>query len=310
MQRADSGGGGLAVFVAVTFAVTWAAWLPLLMNARFGAALPTVPLQFFLASFGPALGALAASYRTGGGQGVRRWLRRAFALRIGRSWWFAAVGMPVAYLVVGYGAAWVTTGTVPDLGGFGLTSKLPGVDALGVAAVWVLTFGVGEEAGWRGWLLPELARRYGTFRAAPLVAAVWIGWHLPASFFNPTYVDMGWGILGWMIALVAGSYLLAWMGQGAGWSVVPVLVWHAGFDLLTAADQSAGVIASSISAVVIVQGVAAAWWLWRGDRRGSRDDRRVGRRSSDHRGHRLVDPRCPAEHPDPPQVDEGQIGRR
>lgn len=271
MSRPDSRGGGLAVFVTVAFAVTWAAWLPLLANARLGTALPTVPLQFFLASFGPALGALAASYRTGGGQGVRRWLRRTFALRFGRFWWLVAVGMPVAYLVIGYGAAWAVTWSLPDLGGFGLTSKLPGVGAWGVAAVWVLTFGLGEETGWRGWLLPELARRYGTFRAAPLVAAVWIAWHLPAFFFNPTYVDMGWGILGWMIALVAGSYLLAWIAQGAGWSVVPVLVWHAGFDLLTAADQSAGVIASSISAVVIVQGVVAAWWLRRdGGRRHAR----------------------------------------
>lgn len=87
--------------------------------------------------------------------------------------------------------------------------------------------------------------------------------HLPAFFFNPTYTAMGPAIIGWMIALVCGSYLLAWMTVGADGSIVPVLLWHAGFDLITAADQSAGGIASAVSAVVMTQGVLCAWLLWR-----------------------------------------------
>lgn len=147
--------------------------------------------------------------------------------------------------------------------GFGLTEKLPGLAWPAVALVWVLTFGLGEEAGWRGWLLPALTRRVSPFRAALIVAGVWIAWHAPAFFFNPTYTSMGAGIIGWMLALVCGSFLLAWMTLGARGSIVPVLLWHAGFDLLTAADQSAGIIASTISAIVMVQGVLCGWLLWR-----------------------------------------------
>jgi hypothetical protein len=86
---------------------------------------------------------------------------------------------------------------------------------------------------------------------------------LPAFFFNPTYAAMGPGIIGWMLALVCGSFLLTWMTAGAGWSIIPVLLWHAGFDLLTAADLSAGVTASAISAIVMIQGALCAWQLWR-----------------------------------------------
>jgi hypothetical protein len=53
------------------------------------------------------------------------------------------------------------------------------------------------------------------------------------------------------------------MTVGAGGSIVPVLIWHAGVDLLTAADQSAGVIASTVSGIVMTQGVLYAWLLWR-----------------------------------------------
>ncbi|MBM4624969.1 MULTISPECIES: CPBP family intramembrane glutamic endopeptidase [unclassified Microbacterium] len=253
----------LPVFLIVSFGVTWLLWLPLLLNAQTGSALSVMPYQFFLASFGPLLGAVAATLSAGGFLELRVWVRRAFSVRFPPIWWAAAVGMPLAYGVIGYVTAWAVTGTWPDLSRLGLTDKLPGMNAAAVALVWTLTFGLGEEAGWRGWLLPHLARRMSVLTAALVVAGVWICWHLPAFFFNPTYMQMGWSLIGWMIALVAGSLLLSWITARAAWSIIPVLIWHAGFDLLTAADQSAGIIASTISAIVILQGVLAAWLLWR-----------------------------------------------
>lgn len=259
--------GGVAVFLIVAFAVTWAIWLPSLVEAR-TTGLTAMPWTFFLASVGPACGAVAAVLWESGRAGVGVWARRTFSLRFGRVWWIAAVGMPIAYAVIASIAVLAVSGRWPDAAGFGVTEKLPGLAWPLVALVWVVTFGLGEEAGWRGWLLPALSRRMSVFWAALVVGGVWIVWHLPAFFFNPTYMAMGAGIVGWMLALVCGSYLLAWMTLGARWSIVPVLLWHAGFDLLTAADASAGVVASTISAIVMVQGVLSAWLLWR-RRRGA-----------------------------------------
>lgn len=259
--------GGLAVFVAVTFAVSWAIWLPILVAAQTHG-LERMPWTFFAASFGPACGAVAAALWQGGAPGLRAWARRTFSLRFRPEWWAWAIGMPVAYYLIAFTTAAIVQGGWPDPSVFGLADKLPGLAWPLVAVAWVLTFGLGEETGWRGWLLPELHRRMPVFWAALVVAGAWIVWHAPAFFFNPTYTAMGWGIVGWVLALVCGSFLLAWMTVGAGWSIVPVIVWHAGFDLLTAADQSAGLIASTISAIVMVQGVVAAWLLWRRRRVG------------------------------------------
>lgn len=264
--------GGITVFLLVAFAVTWAIWAPILIAAQVGG-LGAMPWTFFLASFGPLCGAVAAAWWDGGWSGVAAWARRTFSVRFRGVWWLAGVGMPLAYLAIAWLTVLLVTGGWPDAAGFGLTEKLPGLAWPAVALVWVLTFGLGEEAGWRGWLLPALSQRMPVFWAALVVAAVWIAWHAPAFFFNPTYMAMGAGIVGWMLALVCGSYLLAWMTVGARWSIVPVLLWHAGFDLLTAADQSAGVIASTISAIVMVQGVLCAWLLWRRGRRPRIDSR-------------------------------------
>ena len=259
---AESRRGAVVVFVIVSFAVTWLIWLPILITARTDG-LGSMPWTFFLGSAGPACGAVAAAMWEGGTQGVRQWARRTFAVNFRPIWWLVAIGMPVAYGVIAYVVSAIVTGEWPDLDQFGATEKLPGLAWPIVMAVWILTFGVGEEAGWRGWLLPTLSRRMSIFWAAAVVAVVWIAWHLPAFYFNPTYMEMGAGIVGWTLALFCGSYLLAWMAAGANWSIIPVLIWHAGFDLLTAADQSAGIIASTISAIVMVQGVLCAVYLWR-----------------------------------------------
>lgn len=256
----------MLVFLVVAFAVTWAIWLPILIDVQ-SAGLAQMPWTFFLASTGPACGAVAAVAWESGWRGLATWVGRTFSVRFRPVWWLAAIGMPVVYYVIAFGAAAIVEGAWPDPALFGTTEKLPGLGWPLVALVWILTFGLGEEAGWRGWLLPALSRHMSVLPAALVVAAVWIAWHAPAFFFNPTYMAMGPGIIGWMLALVCGSCLLAWMTVGAGWSIIPVLLWHAGFDLLTAADQSAGTIAATISAVVMVQGVVSAWLLWRSGRR-------------------------------------------
>jgi membrane protease YdiL (CAAX protease family) len=47
-------------------------------------------------------------------------------------------------------------------------------------ALQAAVIGLGEELGWRGWLLPALLRTHSRAGASARVAAVWGLWHLPA----------------------------------------------------------------------------------------------------------------------------------
>ncbi|MNW20079.1 hypothetical protein D3C71_2203060 [compost metagenome] len=49
--------------------------------------------------------------------------------------------------------------------------------------------------------------------------------------------------------------LLAWLTRLGNWSVLPVIIWHGGFDLLTASDQAAEVMAMACSMLVIIHGL-------------------------------------------------------
>ncbi len=60
-------------------------------------------------------------------------------------------------------------------------SRHPQWSALAPLLLWQDLLGgpVGEEFGWRGFLLPRLTARLGPTPATLLLALIWIAWHLP-----------------------------------------------------------------------------------------------------------------------------------
>jgi len=243
------------IYILVTFGLTWLIWIPLLVNRSFGMNLPVVPGQFYLGSFGPFIGAVISSATSSGWKGIEEWFKRAYSFRFKLRWITVVFSLLLLYALASVSTHAIVTGHWPDWSKFGLTEKLPNFNIWQTSLVWILTFGLGEESGWRGYMLPELYKCYSLLTSALIVAGVWIIWHLPAFFFNPNYMEMGFGIFGWAISLAYGSILLGWLCRGSGWSVIPVLIWHGGFDLLTASDQSAEVMAMVCSMLVIIHGV-------------------------------------------------------
>jgi membrane protease YdiL (CAAX protease family) len=242
----------VVVFVVVTFGFSWLSWLPLMVAGP----ATVLPWYFYLGSMGPALAAIAATLVMRPDGGLGSWARRTFSFTgIGRALLVVVVSL-VLYVGVGMLVEELATGSIARLPSVGLTSRLPGASAWLVAVVWLVTFGLGEETGWRGWLMPTLTGRFGFSVAALLVAAVWVAWHLPQFLFNAEFRAMGWAVIGWTIALIAGSFWLGWLARLGRWSIVPVVLWHGGFDFLTASDRGPSTFAATISTIVIVQAVA------------------------------------------------------
>ncbi len=251
-QRATAGthlGPAVGTFIGVAFGFSWLVSLPLVIAG------PTqvMPWYFYLGSLGPALAAVAAALVRGGRAGVSKWARQAFAIRGIRTAVIVALGTIVLYFGLAILVEKWATGSLARLGLTGLTSSLPGFPAWLVLIVWVVTFGLGEESGWRGWLMPALNDRFGFSRAALLVAAVWMAWHAPQFVFNVGFRGMGWSTIGWAIALVAGSFWLGWLARLGRWSIVPVIIWHGAFDFLTSSDLGPSTFAATVSTLVMVQ---------------------------------------------------------
>ena len=146
----------IALYVLVTYGVSWLIWLPLLANRRWGMNLPIVPGQYYLASFGPFFGAIVSSSVSLGWQGIEAWAKRVYSFRFPWRMLTTVIGMLLLYVLVAVPVHTIVTGNWPEWSQFGLTEKLPGFNIFETSLIWMLTFGLGEESGWRGYMLPEL----------------------------------------------------------------------------------------------------------------------------------------------------------
>jgi membrane protease YdiL (CAAX protease family) len=250
-------------FIFITYIFSWLIWIPLLLNKQFNLNIFTVPFQFYLASFGPLIGAILTKAIFGKKNELKNWFKRVLSFSFNKKWLVIALMLPIIYFAIGYIAQYIFTGSLLDISKIGLTSKLPNFNALQVLLILIFTFGIGEEMGWRGYLFPNITKRYNKITASYLVTLIWALWHLPAFFFNPIYMEMGLGIIGWLISLTFGSVLLGYFCEKSNYSIVPVLLWHAGFDLITASDIGSDYLAPVVSALVIIQGIFIIKYIWR-----------------------------------------------
>jgi len=119
----------------------------------------------------------------------------------------------------------------------------------------MLIGGIGEEAGWRGILQPELERRFGLVKGTVLVGLIWGYWHLPANLagYNDARHPILQAALIFQIHTIAMSFVLAWLVSRGG-SLWPAALCHAANNTLQSGplmvpngwwtDQLTGILAS------------------------------------------------------------------
>jgi membrane protease YdiL (CAAX protease family) len=255
----------LASFVALAYAISWAWAFPFVAVGDViekGVGWPTN----FPALLGPALAALVVTALVWGRAGVRDLLARIARWRLPFRWWVPTLS-PLAFLAVALGVA-AATGKLPGGSGFGRYSGFPAIGVVPVAVVAILiTFG--EEAGWRGFALPLLQRRYGALAAALLVTPIWALWHLPYFFTVSTYRGFApVGYVGFVFSLACGSIVLTWLYNGTGGSILACAIWHGLYNLETGTAAATSTIQAVTSAFVYVQAFLLVGLELRARRRG------------------------------------------
>lgn len=212
-------GAGLVLFFALTFGWTWALWWG---AARVMHAAPiTASVLQVLGGLGPSAAAVAVVALRQGRSGLRRWLARCLAWRVG--WLRMVLALVLPACVMGW-AAWLHLalgGTLPD-------SPARGHLML-VALNFVLVLGVGgplgEEFGWRGYALPAMQARWGWRTASLALGIAWAAWHLPLFYGGDTvqsHLPLGL----FAASIVAASVVFAWLYNQTPGSVLPVLLLH------------------------------------------------------------------------------------
>ncbi|MEV0589185.1 CPBP family intramembrane glutamic endopeptidase [Nonomuraea sp. NPDC050310] len=85
---------------------------------------------------------------------------------------------------------------------------------------------LGEEWGWRGWLLPRLVETRGVGQAVLISGLIWGAWHAPLTLLGYNYPSLGpWAALMFTGATVLIGALFSWLRLRSG-SVWPAVIAH------------------------------------------------------------------------------------
>lgn len=195
----------VAAFLVVAFGVSWVAWGLAWLREPGD---PTRELLTVAGRFGPSLAAILVVVAATGRDGLPDLLRPLRRWRAPARLWVVTLAGPVAVTLA---AIWLAGALGAPVGSFNDPAEAYLVVPAFVAIL-VLGGPLGEELGWRGYLLDPLQDRFGPLAASILIGGLWGAWHLPL-FFDPDAAQH---------ALPVALYL----GQTTSTSVVYTWLWN------------------------------------------------------------------------------------
>ena len=215
-----------------------------------------------------------------------------------RRYWLAAWFGPAVFTVLAavlyfavfparldFSGSWLVTAYGGEMDAATLRSQLgvsngryilqTGLFAITLAPPINMLFAVGEEAGWRGYMMPHLKERFGLLNARMLGGVIWGVWHWPIMLL--TGYEYGTNYLGapvlglvvWCVVCFALNTLLDWLYEKTACVWVPAIA-HGAFNAVVGlfvvltypADAYYNVLGPTpIGLIGMLPMLAAAVWL-------------------------------------------------
>jgi membrane protease YdiL (CAAX protease family) len=188
--------------------------------------------------WGPGVAAIVASLLRGRSLKEIGW-------KVPRIKWLVAGWLiPVTVSFASYGLIWIAgLGTVPNptflqrarftLGmpsqsnGVVIVAAFSYISILGLLPGMIAA--IGEEIGWRGFLVPELVKWMSFPKMALVSGAIWCAWHMPAILsgsYGTTDTPRWYQIGCFSTMALSSAVVLAWLRMKSG-SIWPVTIMHA-----------------------------------------------------------------------------------
>lgn len=247
----------LISFFGLAYGVSWTIWAPILAAERGWVAWDVPYALYYVGSLGPLTAALLITGSTRGRSGVRLLLGRIVQWRVGLSYYAFATLVPAILFGSAVVVDRVLVGVWPDVSRLGQADYLPEVGPIAVLAIWLMTYGLGEETGWRGFALPHLQRRRTAASATLILGVLWALWHLPAFFFRDTYMALGvLGFPAFMVMMVFTAMVFTWLYNSTAGSLLIVILFHGVFNWLSVSE------AGGRFASVVMSAPMVAWALY------------------------------------------------
>jgi len=209
-------------FISLTFLISYLIGLPLkifFLNTLFrcNEVLLNTTSQIMVV-FGPALSALIMTFVLMGKQGVYKLLGK---LKPDTRYllWYIALPLAAAIFIIPV----FTINGVHMAEIIAIICKYPGQLIMYFISS-TLIIGTGEELGWRGWLLPQLAKNRQLITATLLVFITWCLWHFP-KLLQGNRVAIPFIIICFSMAII-----YSWIWLKVEGNIFVLAIAHGSFD--------------------------------------------------------------------------------
>jgi membrane protease YdiL (CAAX protease family) len=218
----------IILFLALTLTLSAISWIPMMRSGDI--------------NMGGGLYILATMWAPGVAAILTRLITQRDLRGMGwipRTPWLLAIAyiLPLLYAAPVYLIAWAG-----GLGGFeparwaleeGMSPAVGILMMMSVGVAMSLVSATGEEIGWRGLLVPELAKVTSFRNTALLSGAVWAAWHMPLMItanYRGEGTPLAYSLVCFALMIVGLSFLMAWLTLRSG-SFWPAALLHATHNL-------------------------------------------------------------------------------
>ncbi len=206
----------IVIFFLIAFGVPWIGWSVITFA---GDNLTTLQrtMLFYTGDFCSIAG-IVAMYVQGGKVGLRQFWRRCINWRAPLFWWSFMIFVP---LLIALGAVYVwglepgnVVGTPALLAFFSTPALFRSL----------LSGPLGEELGWRGFLLPKLLTKFSPLTASILLGLIWGIWHFPL-YIHSIFSTVP-GALGFILTTVCYSIIMTALYNHTRGSIFIAVMFH------------------------------------------------------------------------------------
>lgn len=243
----------VVIYFLLACGISWLIWLPLYAPVLGINGLPILPYHHAWGAYGPIIAAFVCTYVFDRAHAGR--LKRSM-FRFSLPYLGIALLAPFVIAILASVANSIFSGNPLQLEVIGRSNEFPQWSILLFSLYNLFTFGMGEEAGWRGYALPKLQSRFKPLYASLLLTVFWALWHVPLFLYRPGYVSMdAAGIAGWVFSLATGGILLTWLFNASRGSVLVCAVFHATIDVAFTSAYADSNVVSIMGALVTIWGI-------------------------------------------------------
>ena len=142
--------------------------------------------------------------------------------------------LPIGYAGITYGAIWLSGLGAINQDFASVFFTLPRVIRfLTIGMVFTFASVIGEEIGWRGFLIPHFAKLTSFTKLGFITGLIWAFWHYPLIIFSNYRVPntpLIYNLACFTLMVIAMNFVLAWLRLKSG-SIWPTVILHTSHNL-------------------------------------------------------------------------------